>query len=480
MAKKIHPVILSGGSGTRLWPLSRRSYPKHLLPLVSERSLLQETVLRATDPARFSPPLLVSNEAYRFMLGEQLQEIGATPRTIILEPDGRNTAPAITVAALLLAHDDAERLMLVLPSDHVIESPRGFLAAVETAVAAAHSGAIVTFGIAPREAETAYGYIRAAGPLPSAPGCLAVEHFVEKPTRLVAERFLTEGGYFWNSGMFLFRIDVYLAEVERLAPELLTACRAAVAESVRDLDFLRLGRDAFGRAPAVSIDCAIMEHTRSAALVPADIGWSDIGSWSALWAIGRKDVSGSVLIGDVVARDVRDSYIRTDGLLVAAVGVEGLIMVVTGDAVLLASKSRGQEVKQLVEGLEREGRAETVTHPTVHRPWGRYQRVDAGKRFQVKRITVKPGAKLSLQKHAQRSEHWVVVRGTARVTIDDRVFMLASDESTYIPLGSVHRLENPGAEPLEIIEVQTGGYLGEDDIVRLDDVYGRSDSRTHA
>ena len=475
MAEKLHPLILAGGSGTRLWPLSRRAYPKHLLPLASERSLLQETALRVADPARFAPPVLVANEEYRFVIGEQLQEIGVTPRAILLEPVGRNTAPAITAATLLLAKADPATLVLALPSDHVIVDRASFLAAVERGIAAARGRALVTFGITPASAEPGYGYIRAGEPIAQAPGCFRVERFVEKPDRQAAGSLLAEGGYSWNSGMFLFRAEAYLAELERLAPGILGACRDALASAANDLDFVRLDREAFARAPALSLDHAVMERTAAAAVVPADFGWSDVGSWSALWTIGRKDALGNVLVGDVIVRDVRDSYIRGDGQLIAALGIEGLVVIVTGDAVLVAPQDRVQEVKEIVERLERAGRAEAMLHPRVHRPWGSYQRVDAGGRFQVKRITVKPGGRLSLQKHAKRAEHWVVVRGTARVTIDDRVFALRENESTYVPLGSVHRLENAGPEPLDLIEVQTGAYLGEDDIVRLEDAYGRSE-----
>jgi mannose-1-phosphate guanylyltransferase / mannose-6-phosphate isomerase len=474
MGEKIHPVILSGGSGTRLWPLSRKAYPKHLLPLVGERSLLQDTVMRVADISRFEAPILVSGEEYRFVTGEQLREIGIVPREILLEPIGRNTAPAVTVAALLL-HDTApEALMLVLPSDHAIADLAAFHAAVDRAVPAARAGSIVTFGIAPKSPETGYGYIRAAAPIDGIPGAFKVGRFVEKPDRASAERFLAEGGYSWNSGMFLFRADAFLAELERLAPEILLRCREALKSGVRDLDFLRLGRAAFSEVPATSVDFAVMEHTDRAAVVLADIGWSDVGSWSALWETGRKDGSGNVLTGDVIARDVRRSYIRSDGHLVTAIGVADMVVIVTKDAVLLVPRARVQEVKQIVESLERDGRPEAVLHATVHRPWGGYQRIDAGQRFQVKRITVKPGAKLSLQKHMKRAEHWVVVRGAARVTVGERTFTLAENESTYVPVGVKHRLENCGADPLDLIEVQTGGYLGEDDIVRFEDIYGRS------
>ncbi|MGO8865028.1 MAG: mannose-1-phosphate guanylyltransferase/mannose-6-phosphate isomerase [Alphaproteobacteria bacterium] len=473
MDGKIQPVILSGGSGTRLWPLSRKAYPKHLLPLVSQHSLLQETVLRVGKGARFEPPVVICNEEYRFAIAEQLREIGVAPHAIVLEPLGRNTAPAVTVAALMAAERSPSTLVLVLPSDHVVLDEAGFLAAVEKAARAARDGAIVTFGITPKEPETGYGYIRAGAALNRAPGCFKIARFVEKPDRATAEKFLAQGGYYWNSGMFLFRVDSYLAELERLARPILTGCRAALAASSHDLDFLRLGGDAFREVPSTSIDYAVMERTEAAVVVPADIGWSDVGSWSSLWSIGDRSDAGNVLIGDVVTLDVRDSYIRGDGHLVAAIGIEGLVVIATEDALLLAPRERAQDVRQLVERLEREGRPEAIQHRKVDRPWGSYQSIDAGPSHQVKRITVKPGAKLSLQKHAKRAEHWTVVRGTARVTIDDKVFTLHENESTYVPVGSVHRLENPGHIPLDLIEVQTGKYFGEDDIIRIHDDYGR-------
>ncbi len=428
MGGKIQPVILSGGSGTRLWPLSRKAYPKHLLPLASRLSLLQETVKRVAERAHFAPPILVCNEEYRFAIAEQLREIAVEPRAIVLEPLGRNTAPAVTVAALMLAEEDADALMLVLPSDHVIADQAAFLAALETAARAAEAGAIVTFGMTPTEPETGYGYIRAGEALGGAPGAFRIARFTEKPDRSTAEGFLAEGGYYWNSGMFLFRVRSYLAELERLAPPILAGCRAALAASSKDLGFLRLGADAFARIPATSIDYAVMERTAAAAVVPAQIGWSDVGSWSSLWSIGSQDAAGNVLVGDVLARDVSDSYIRADGRLVAAIGIEGLVVVATEDALLLAPRARAQEVKEIVERLERDGRSEAIVHRKVHRPWGSYQQIDAGPSHQVKRITVKPGAKLSLQRHAKRAEHWTVVRGEARVTIGDKVFALKENE----------------------------------------------------
>jgi len=473
MDAKIQPVILSGGSGTRLWPLSRKAYPKHLLPLVTQRSLLQETALRVADGMHFEPPIVICNEDYRFAIGEQLREIGVAARAIVLEPVGRNTAPAVAVAALMVAEESPQSLMLVLPSDHVVLDGAGCLAAVEVAARAAAAGSLCTFGIAPKEAETGYGYIRAGAALAEARGSFAIDRFVEKPDRAKAEKFLKEGGYYWNSGMFVFRADCFLEELERLAPDILAGCRAALSASRPDLDFLRLDADSFAKVPAISLDYAVMERTKSAAVVPADFGWSDVGSWSSLWSIGQHDDAGNVLVGDVITRDVQDSYIRGDGRLVAAIGIEGLVVIATADALLLAPKERAQDVKQLVEQLEREGRPEAIQHLKVDRPWGSYSSIDEGPSHQVKRITVKPGGKLSLQKHAKRAEHWTVVRGTARVTIGDKVFMLHENESTYVPVGSVHRLENPGHIPLDLIEVQTGKYFGEDDIIRIKDDYGR-------
>ena len=468
---KLQPVILSGRPGGRLWPLSRKAYPKHLLPLVSHYSLLQEATLRVADAERFEPPVLICNDEYRFAIGEQLQEIGIAPRAIVLEPQGRNTAPAIAVTALILAQQSPTALMLVLPSDHVVLNRAAFLAAVDTAARAASTGAIVTFGIAPNKPETGYGYIRAGEALATAVGCFKIAQFVEKPTREAAERFLAEGGYYWNSGMFLFRGKSYLAELERLAPDILAGCREALATSRHDLNFLRLG-DAFAKLPSFSIDNVVMERT-AASVVPADIGWSNVGSWSSLWSIGSRDDAGNVLIGNVVTRDVRDCYIRGGGDLVAAIGIEELVVITTEDALLLVPRRRAQEVKQLVESLEHEGRPEVIHHRKVHRPWGSYQIIDAGPFHQAKRITVKPGAKLSLQKHAKRAEHWTVVRGVARVTVGDKVFTLNENELTYVSVGSVHQLENPGNVPLDIIEVRTRKYFGEDDIIPIADDYGR-------
>ena len=471
---KIHPVILSGGAGTRLWPLSRSLYPKQFWPLASKRSMLQETALRVRDNDRFHPPYVIGGDEHRFILAEQLRALGVTPQEIVLEPEGRNTAPAVAVAALQLSEEDPSALMLVLPSDHVIKNEGAFIAATETAQAAAEAGWLVTFGVTPNKPETGYGYIHQGAPLDGIPGCLAVERFVEKPERESAEEFLAAGSTYWNAGIFMFRAARYLEELERLHPDMVAACRMAVAGGARDLDFFRLDGEAFAGAPQASIDTAVMERTSAAAVVPVEMGWSDVGSWAALWEIGEKDEAGNVVHGESLVLDVRNSYIRSEGPLVTAAGVEDLVVIAAGDAVLVVSRDKAQDVKALAEKLKAEDRPEFHSHATVYRPWGSYQTIDSGKRFQVKRITVNPGAQLSLQMHHHRAEHWVVVKGTARATRGEETILLQEDQSIYIPLGTVHRLENPGQTPLELIEVQSGDYLGEDDIVRLDDRYGRS------
>ena len=467
----VRPVILSGGSGTRLWPLSRAAYPKQLMPLVGSQSLLQQTVERVGDPTLFSAPVLICNDEHRFLVAEQLRALGRSQEAIVLEPVGRNTAPAVAAAALM-AEPDA--LLLILPSDHYIARPDAFRAAVAVAAKAAAAGALVTFGIAPSAPETGYGYIRRGEAVAEAPGCHRVAAFVEKPDAATAARYLAAGDYLWNGGMFLFRADRFLAELERCEPAIKTAVEKAVAGAARDLDFIRLEKEAFATAPAISIDYAVMEKTRDAAVVPVDMGWTDVGSWAALWEVADRDAAGNALVGDVVAVDVKNSYVRAESRLVTAVGLEDIVLIETVDAVMAVARDRAQDLKLVIDKLSTAGRGERLTHRRVYRPWGSYETVDADGGFQVKRIVVKPGAKLSLQKHAHRAEHWVVVRGTARVTRDRDVFDLVANQSTYIPLGAVHRLENPGKEPLHLIEVQSGDYLGEDDIVRLEDSYGRA------
>ena len=472
----IHPVVLSGGVGTRLWPLSRALYPKQLLPLTSELTMLQDTVGRVADPARFAAPLVICNDEHRFIVAEQLREADVTPQAVVLEPEGRNTAPAAAVAAIMLEQRFGDALIMLLPSDHVIAGLAGFHEAAAKAAAAARDKALVAFGMTPDRPETGYGYIRKGKAWDRVAGCYRVERFVEKPDATAAEAMIEEGGWLWNSGMFMFSARAYLEELDYHNPAMVTACRAAVEQGAQDLDFFRLDAKAFAKSPADSIDYAVMEKTESAAVVPADIGWNDIGSWSALWDIGDKDEHGNVLMGEVLTQDTGNSYIRSENQLLAVLGVSGMLIIATQDAVLVAPRERAQDVKRIVERLKLEGAQQHVSHVRVYRPWGSYQSIDAGYRFQVKQLTVKPGARLSLQLHRQRAEHWVIVEGIARVTRGDEVFDLRPNESTYIPVGTRHRLENPGKEILRVIEIQSGDYLGEDDIIRLDDIYGRSKS----
>ena len=470
----IHPVILSGGSGTRLWPMSRMLYPKQLLNLAGSGSLLQQTVQRVADPARFTAPLLIANEEHRFIIAEQLREIGASPRALLLEPVGRNTAPAACVAAVALGEEEEDPLMLVLPSDHAIADAEAFHGAVERGAAAARAGALVSFGIAPERAETGYGYIRQGAAIEGAEGAFAIAEFVEKPAAEAAARYLASGEHCWNSGIFLFPARLYLAELERLRPDIVAACKKALAEARRDSDFIRLGREAFAACVGDSIDYAVMEKTAHAAVVPVAMGWSDVGSWDALWEMSGKDEAGNAIDGNVVAEQTRNCYLRSTAGLVAAIGVEDLVVVATDDAVMIAPRHRTQQVKDLVARLTREGREEANALPTVHRPWGSFRTLHMGHRVQVKHIVVKPGGKLSLQLHHHRAEHWVVVQGTARIVRGEEAMILSENQSSYIPLGTAHRLENPGKIPLHLIEVQSGSYLGEDDIVRLEDSYGRN------
>jgi len=475
----LFPVILSGGSGTRLWPLSRKLYPKQLLPLVDDRTMLQNTVLRTAGLPGAGAPLIICNEAHRFLVAEQLRALNTPAESIILEPVGRNTAPAVGIAALRAAEQDPEALLLILPADHVITDEDRFRATVASGLGAAEAGKLITFGIVPHKPETGYGYIRKGAPLDhESDAVFAVDEFREKPDLATAENYLASGQYLWNSGMFLMRATAYLEELGRFQPEMLDICQRAYAGAAADLDFLRLPLEIFSTCPEDSIDYAVMEKTGSAAVIPLDAGWNDVGSWSSLLEVGRQDKNGNVLIGDVLTEDVTGSYIHAGSRLVTALGLHDHVVVETKDAVLVAARDRVQDVKKLVNQLKDADREEPLLHSKVYRPWGAYEGTDKGTRFQVKRITVKPGEVLSLQMHHHRAEHWIVVSGTARITRGDETFVLTEDQSTYIPLGTTHRMENPGKIPLELIEVQTGSYLGEDDIVRFEDVYGREGDKT--
>jgi mannose-1-phosphate guanylyltransferase/mannose-6-phosphate isomerase len=441
--------------------------------------MIQDTVLRAAVQ-NAAAPLLLCGEGHRFIVAEQMQAIGVAPSAIVLEPMGRNTAPAAAIAALLTAEKDPAGIILLLPSDHVVNDLVAFNEAVEQAAAAARSGYIVTFGLKADSPETGYGYIQMDATLDGAPGAHRVKRFAEKPSADKAAAYIASGDYAWNSGMFVFRADVLLAELEKYAPEILNTCKNALANGKRDADFVRPDADVFETLENISIDFAIMEKTDKAAVVPCDLGWNDVGAWSSLWSLQQRDESGNVLQGDVLVHDCSDSFVRSDKGLTALVGVQNVVVVVTEDAVLVADKRRTQDVKAIVDRLKAENRAEHSEHALVARPWGTYESLDMGERFQVKHIMVKPGGRLSLQKHHHRAEHWVVVEGTAQVTCDENVFILKEGESTFIPLGAKHRLENPGKMPLHLIEVQAGSYLGEDDIVRFDDVYGRVPEGTPA
>lgn len=468
----VHPVILSGGVGSRLWPLSRSLFPKQLLALAGEHSLIQETALRTTGSG-FAKPSIVCHAEHRFLVAEQLRAVGIGPENIFLEPCGRNTAPAAAMAALAIGQKYPDAVLLLMPADHVIHDQAALTAAIETAHDIAQLGRLVTFGIHPRGSDTGYGYIRRGAPLREGGKVFAVSCFVEKPDAETAGRYVRTGDYYWNSGIFMFRAGTYISELERLEPELVACCRKAISGGKRDLDFFRLDAEAFAACKSISIDYAVMEHTDKAAVVPVDMGWSDIGSWAALWDIADKDAGGNVVRGDVLHLGARNSYLRSEGPLVAAFGVEDLVIVASSDAVLVGPKAAAQDVKKIVDQLEREGRDLHLTHRRIYRPWGSYESIDRAKNFQIKRITVNPGAKLSLQLHHRRAEHWVVVSGKAQVTCGDKVLQLTENESTSIPLGAKHRLENTGSEPLNIIEVQSGTYFGEDDIVRFGDDYGR-------
>jgi mannose-1-phosphate guanylyltransferase/mannose-6-phosphate isomerase len=467
------PLILSGGSGTRLWPVSRRNLPKQFLALAGNGTLFEQTIRRTRGLPDVTAPIVVASEEHRFLAAEQLVEAGIEKASIILEPLARNTAPAIALGALRAVETDPDAILLVLPADHLIGEPTQFVDAVTHALPLAQAGWLVTFGIRPDRPETGFGYIRRAEGLGE--GGFRVARFVEKPDPATARSYLDDGGYDWNSGMFLFKASRYLEELGEHAPDMLAAVRAAHAAAKVDLDFVRIDADLFALVPDNSIDYAVMEKTRRAAVLPVSCGWSDIGSWSALWLAGDRDADGNLRDGDTLTVDTRDCLLRShERHLIATVGVDNLIVVSTPDATLVAHRDAAQDVKKVVDQLKASGRSEHSLHRVVRRPWGSYDSLEAADRFQVKRIVVKPGASLSLQKHHHRAEHWIVVSGTAEVTCDEKVFLLGENQSTYIPLGSVHRLRNPGKVPLELIEVQSGSYLGEDDIVRFDDVYGRA------
>lgn len=466
MATPVYPVILSGGAGSRLWPLSREHYPKQLLCLVGEGTLLQQTITRLDGLPNISAPLLVCNEEHRFLVAEQVRQLGKEPLDIILEPVGRNTAPALTLAALALARNDADALMLVMPADHVIQHTEAFHHAVADAVGLAKNGHLVTFGVTPTAPETGYGYIKkGAGN--------DVAAFVEKPDAVTAQCYLDAGDYFWNSGMFLMRASLWLDELARYQPDILSACQSAFEQGARDGEFYRINKQAFVSCPSDSIDYAVMEKTERAAVVPLDAGWSDIGAWSALWDVSEQDAEGNVTQGDVYMHATQNALLIAQHRFLAAVGLEDIIVIETPDAVLVAHKDHAQNVREIVNRLKAEERSEYQQHRRVHRPWGCFEGIDRGERFQVKRLTINPGAAISLQMHQHRAEHWVVVKGTAKVTRGDEEYTLTENQSTYIPIGEKHRLENLGTIPLEIIEVQSGSYLGEDDIMRFEDNYNR-------
>ena len=466
----VFPVILSGGAGTRLWPLSREMYPKQLLALTSEHSMLQDTALRLAGIAGARPPLVVCNEAHRFTVAEQLRALDLAPSAILLEPIGRNTAPAVALAALKALELEADATIVVAPADHVIRDARVFQQAAGVASELAESGKLVTFGIVAHAPETGYGYIhRGPGPGPAYP----VAQFIEKPPRATAEQFLAAGDYYWNSGMFVFKAARFLAELGLYAPDILEASRAAYRAARSDLDFVRIDRAAFEACRSESIDYAVMEKTHDAVVLPLDAGWSDVGSWSSLFDALPADEEGNVLHGDVLVHDTHDCYVHSSSRLVTAVGMNEHIIVETKDAILVAPKHRVQDVKELVNMLKKAKRSESAWHREVYRPWGSYDSIDDGDRFQVKHMALKPGGSISLQMHLHRAEHWIVVQGTAKVTCGDQEFLLSENQSTYVPVGAKHRIENPGKVTLHIVEVRSGTYLGEDDIVRYEDNYGR-------
>ncbi|KWR86314.1 MULTISPECIES: mannose-1-phosphate guanylyltransferase/mannose-6-phosphate isomerase [Pseudomonas] len=468
------PVILSGGSGSRLWPLSRKLYPKQFLALAGEHTLFQQTLERLAFEG-MEPPLVVSNKEHRFILQEQLEQLKLKTQGILLEPFGRNTAPAVAIAAMKLVAEGRDELLLVLPADHVLEDPRAFQRALALATVAAEKGEMVLFGVPASRPETGYGYIRANADDKLPGGVSRVERFIEKPDEARARQFVEEGGHYWNSGMFLFRASRFLEELKRHDADIYDTCLLALERSQHEGEVVNIDPATFECCPDNSIDYAVMEKTQRACVVPLAAGWNDVGSWSSIWEVHDKDANGNVTKGDVLVHDSRNCLVHGNGKLVSVVGLDDIVVVETKDAMMIAHRDRVQDVKKVVNELDAAGRSETQNHCAVYRPWGSYDSVDMGGRFQVKHITVKPGAQLSLQMHHHRAEHWIVVSGTAQVTCDDKVFLLTENQSTYIPIASVHRLANPGKIPLEIIEVQSGSYLGEDDIERLEDVYGRTE-----
>ena len=470
---RIVPVILSGGTGTRLWPVSRESFPKQLWPLVSDHTMLQETALRGVGPG-FAPPIVVCNQEHRFLIAEQMRGAGITDAEIVLEPVGRNSGPAIAAAALLAAERDPDAVLWMMAADAAIQRTDALHIALDRAVVAARQGRIVTFGMQPHRAETAYGYLEVGAELDGSPGVHALTKFVEKPNAATAAELVAGGRHLWNSGMFVFTAAVLLAEMERYAPEVLQAVRQAVGSRTQDLDFTRLDTAAFTACPNISLDYAVAERTTVAAVIPADLGWSDVGSWDALWEQSPKDKDGNAAVGDVLLEGSHNCYARSDGILTAVVGLQDVVVVVTSDAVLAMHRDRAQDVKRVVERLRANKRHEAVAHNRTYRPWGFYESLILGDRFQVKRIVVTPGSKLSLQRHFHRAEHWVVVSGVALVTRDGEEVTVRENESIYLPQGCVHRMANPGRIPLTLIEVQSGSYLGEDDIIRIEDTYGRA------
>ncbi|MCU7835022.1 MAG: mannose-1-phosphate guanylyltransferase/mannose-6-phosphate isomerase [gamma proteobacterium symbiont of Taylorina sp.] len=471
----IIPVILSGGTGSRLWPMSRELNPKQFLSLCGEQTMLQETMARLEGVTDLADPIIVCNEDHRFMVAQQMNELGVKVDKIILEPVGRNTAPAIAAAAEYIQEKEGadDAVMLILAADHIIQNTEEFHRVIEAGYRVAEQGQLITFGIVPDKAETGYGYIKRADFFSQQDNAYTVERFVEKPDIETAQKYFNSGEYYWNSGMFMFKTSTILEELKILSPEIHQAVKKAVSDGIKDLDFCRLDKDSFIASPSDSIDYAVMEKTNKAVVLPLDADWNDVGAWSALWEVKKRDENGNVFHGDILHHDVSNSYIHADERMVAVVGIDNCVVVETADAVLVVDKDRSQDVKTIVNQLKATSREEILLHQRVYRPWGSYETLEETERFKVKRIIVNPGAKLSLQMHHHRSEHWVVVKGTAKIVCGDKEFILTEDQSNYIPLGTQHRLENPGVIPLEIIEVQTGAYLGEDDIVRFDDHYGR-------